>query len=619
MAITSSSDQWSSAAAAWINNCRREQQSYYCYKPSWSTTSIFTTTTTTTSSSSSNSACKSRFLSSKSRLLLVTAAKSSSSSSSCPSPKILEINPPPPPASFSSSSTNHPSLIELSDPKDEYGHHFRTIPEKEYSDDNLNALICTLSKDPQTQQLAYQYYQQAKQKLPNFTPHKSTFNHLIRYLITSKDWSSILSLSQDFNHFNLFPDSSTCCRLVSSCIRARKFKLVNTLLRVFESRRHAQDQNIAVLAAFDSAMRGYNKLHMYSSTVVVYESMRSAGILMDPACYCRIMEAYMKIGNSDRVLHLFQEFQTSCRTTTTVRGSTTTTTIPFYTQLSYRILCQSLGKSGRAFEALEFFREMTDKGITAAEDHLIYSSLICSFTSIRQVQVAEQLFKEAESKKMLRDPAVFLKLVLMYIEQGMMEKTLEVVAAMKRVKIRVSDCIFCAIVNGFSKRRGLKAAAQVYEELILQGCQPGQVSYASIINIYCQLGLNFRAETVFSEMMQKGFDKCVVAYSSMVAMYGKTSRLRDAMRLVAKMKQKGCEPNVWIYNSLLDMHGRVLNLRQVDKIWKEMKRRKVVPDKDMKSEGTSLDGRLYSSALNALRDAGLQMEEKWLHESFEAT
>ena len=150
------------------------------------------------------------------------------------------------------------------------------------------------------------------------------------------------------------------------------------------------------------------------------------------------------------------------------------------------------------------------------------------------------------------------------------------------------------------------------------------------------------------------------------------------MRLLAKMKERGCEPNVWIYNSLMKMHGTANNLRQVEKLWKEIKRRKVAPDKvsytsvncvinayskakefetclryynefringgeidkvmagimvgvfsrssridelvkllrDMKSEGTRLDGRLYRSSMNALRDSGLQVEAKWLQEYF---
>ncbi|XP_049354200.1 pentatricopeptide repeat-containing protein At5g13770, chloroplastic [Solanum verrucosum] len=524
---------------------------------------------------------------------------------------------------------------------------------------DLNGVICSLLKDSQTQEIGYDYYEKAKGK-KDFRPEKSTLKLLIRYLVNSNKWGSVFSLSKDLRTLKVLPDSSTCCRLISSCMKSRKFKIVNSFLELFI----VVDQEISVLA-FDSAMKGYNKLHMYSSTVVLYERMKSAGLVLDPGCYCSIMEAHSKMGNSDKVVSFFEEFE----------SKRVESTIPQYVQI-YKSLCESLGKSGRAFEALEYFRDMTKKGIQ--EDHSFYSIVICGFASIREVKMAEELLEEAEGKKMLRDPALFLKLVLMYIEEGCMEKTLDVVATMTRVKIRVSDCIFCAIVNGFSRKRGLRSAVQVYEDLTSQGCEPGQVTYASVLNLYCRLGLYSNAEMVFSEMEQKGFDKCVVAYSSMIAMYGKTGRPKDAMKLVAIMKERGCQPNVWVYNALLDIHGKVLNLRQVEKIWKEMKRRKIFPDRvsytsiisayskarefdkcliyyqeftlnggrldramagimvgvfskmnrvdelisllqNMKREGTKLDGRLQKSALNSLRDAGLQIQAKWLQESFGAT
>ncbi|KAI3461326.1 hypothetical protein Pfo_017989 [Paulownia fortunei] len=523
----------------------------------------------------------------------------------------------------------------------------------------LNALICSLFKDSQTEQLAYDYYQKAKSK-PGFRPQRYTLKLIIRYLIRSKNWSSLFSFCEDIKDFQVLPDRSTCCRLISTCIKARKLKLVNNLLEVFL----ANDVETAV-SAFDFAMKGYNQLHMYSSTIVLYQRMKSAGLDLDPACYSRIMEAYLKMGHHEKTVAMFQDFEN--RKMIKVEQPS-----PFYSQI-YWILCESLGKLGRSFEALEFFREMQKKGIP--EDHSLYSSLISSFASAGEVKMAEELFQEAESKKMLRNPALFLKLVLRYLEEGLMEKTLDVVAAMKRVNIRVSDCIFCAIVNGFSKKRGVRAAAQVYEDLVLQGCEPGQVTYASVLNMYIRLGLYSKAEMVFSEMEEKGFHSCVVAYSSMVAAYGKMGRTRDAMRLVAKMKERGCEPNLWTYNSLLDMNGRALNLRLVEKTWKEMKRRKILPDRvsyttvisaynrarefemcikyyeefkltggkidkamagimvavfsktnrvdelvellqDMKMQGTKLDARFYRSAMNALRDAGLQVQTRWLQETF---
>ncbi|KAJ9135626.1 hypothetical protein P3X46_032786 [Hevea brasiliensis] len=610
MAISRSPD-WSVAS---INSCR-ETHKIIIFSPSWKTLSFLSPT------------CSSNF-----PLFQVN-------SSSCPS-AILEER----------SSTNFPVIQWDLRVQDSQEHQ---VPDTQ----NLNDFLCGVLLDPRTEHFAYQYYKKAKER-QEFRPEKSMLKLLIRYLIRSKNWDFILSVSYDFNKYSAWPDSHTCSILVSGCIKARKFRVVESLLEIFKSY-----GEIAVLA-FDSAMRGYNKLHMYGRTIFVFEKMKLSRISMDSGSYCQIMKAYQKSGDTERVLALFHEFESR-----KLEHSR-----PVLSQI-YRVLCESLGKSGRAFEALEYFRDMRKKRILW--DSRIFSCLICSFASIREINIAEELFKEAEEKKMLRDPEIFLKLVLMYVEEGQMEKTLEIVKVMKRVKMKVSDCIFCAIINGFARRRGFHASVRVYEELNSESCEPGQVTYASIINAYCRTGLYSKAEMVFLEMQEKGFDKCVVAYSSIITMYGKTGRLRDAMRLVAKMKVNGCEPNVWIYNSLLDMHGRVKNLRQVDKLWKEMKRRKVAPDKvsytsvinayskakefdlcvryyneyringgmidramagimvgvfskigridellrllqNMKTEGTQLDERLYRSAFNALRDAGLQMQSEWLQESFEA-
>ncbi|XP_030512764.2 pentatricopeptide repeat-containing protein At5g13770, chloroplastic [Rhodamnia argentea] len=521
--------------------------------------------------------------------------------------------------------------------------------------ESFNRFLRGLLEAPETEKLAYEYYEKAKES-PNFEPEKSTLGSLARYLMREKKWDLIGGLSHDFKVYNVFPDRFTCARLVGNCIEARKFRVVDGLLEVLGPNREAS------LLAFDAALRGYNKLHMYSSTIVAHEQMKSVGVALDPGCYYRIMEAYMKIGDVAKVVELFHEFESS-------RSSTTS----FSTRI-FGVVCESLCKSRRAFEALEYFNKMKDSGI--AVDTKIYTSLISSFASVGEIKEAEKLFEEASKEKiLLRDPDMFLKLVLMYLEEGLLERTFHVIEAMKGMNLKVSDCILSAIVNGFMKKRGPRAAVRVYENLISQGCEPGQVSYASVISAYCRVGLYSRAEVLFSEMETKGYDKCVVAYSSMVAMYGKRGKTREAMKLVAKMKARGCKPNVWVYNTLMEIHGRAKNLRQVDKIWKEMKRKKVAPDKvsytsliaaynrarefetcikfydefranggsidramggimvgvfskssrieelirllqDMKSEGTELDERLYRSALNALRDAGLLVQARWFQESF---
>ncbi|RAL54604.1 unnamed protein product [Cuscuta campestris] len=525
-----------------------------------------------------------------------------------------------------------------------------------------NSMICRLMKNPQTAESGFECYEKAK-KNPGFIPQESTLTLLARYFIGLKNWSSISSLAGDFRAFNVLPDSPTFCSMISSCVKARKFKIVNCLLETV-----IFDQETAS-RAFEFAMKGYNKLHMYTTTVDLFQRMKSDGlVVLEPGCYCAVMEAYLKMGQHEKVVSIFEEFEEREDGPSQCDAKI------------YLLLCDSLGKMGRPFDSLNYFRESTRKGIP--EDPMFYSSLIRAFAAAGEVKMAEELVEEAESKRLLRpDESLYMRLVQMYVAEGMLDNSFGVVSLMRRVKARVSDCISCTIVNAFSRQRGPREAAKVYEELQSLGCKPGQVTYASMLNIYNRIGAHSEAETTFAEMEQKGFNNCVVAYATMINMYGKTGRHRDAMKVLARMKKRGCEPNVWVYNSLLDIHGKALDLRQMEKIWKEMKRRGVSPDRvsytsvisayskakeydkcveyyhnfktkagnhrdngkidralggimvgvfsktnaleelvkllqEMKGDEIELDERLYVSALNTFRDSGLVTRVKWLQDNF---
>lgn len=519
------------------------------------------------------------------------------------------------------------------------------------TESDQNAVICRLMKSPQTAESGVEFYEKAKMN-PGFIPQESTLTLLTRYFIGLRNWGSISSLSEDFKAFNVLPESSTFCSLISSCIKARKFKIVNSLLETVVS----VDPETAS-QAFDFAMKGYNKLHMYGTTLDLYKKMKTAH---EPRCYSTVMEAYLKMGQHEKVISTFRDFEQQ--------------------QLNapiYLLLCESLCKMGRPFDSLNFFRESTKKGIP--EDHKFYSLLISSFTASREVDMAEKLLEEAESKKLLKpDESLYMRLVQMYVAEGTPESSLGIVSLMKRINARVSDCISCTIVNAFSKQRGPREAVKAYEELRSLGCEPGQVTYASMLNVHVRAGSHSDAESTFAEMEGKGFDKCVVAYATMINMYGKSGRVRDAMTVFAKMKKRGCTPNVWVYNSLLDIHGKTLDLKQVERIWREMKRKGVLPDRvsytctvnaygrakeygkcveyyrefkklggkidralgglmvgvfsktngveelvkllqEMKEDEIELDERLYRSALNAFKDSGLPSRVKWLRDNFVKT
>ena len=79
--------------------------------------------------------------------------------------------------------------------------------------------------------------------------------------------------------------------------------------------------------------------------------MRSTGVVPDSECSCHIMEAYTRLGDSEKVVEFFCELGSS---------QLDFYSSPFCTR-KYGTLIESLGKSGRAFDALEYFKESKGK------------------------------------------------------------------------------------------------------------------------------------------------------------------------------------------------------------------------------------------------------------------
>ncbi|EPS59551.1 hypothetical protein M569_15254, partial [Genlisea aurea] len=405
----------------------------------------------------------------------------------------------------------------------------------------LNGLICGLFEDSATENLGYECYRRCKGNL-NFTPQNRTLKLLVRHLIRNKDWSLLLSFCDDLRSFGILPGKSLCVKLISSCVRGRKLNLAYSFLDVFLE----IDEEIAI-AGFDSALKGFNQLHMHRSSLNLFEKMKIIGLDLCPTSCSHVMEAYMRTKQYEKAVSVFEGFKD--------------TEAPLSDSKIYWILCECLGRMGRIDEALDSFREMSKRGV--AENHRFYSSLIGFHANAGEVAKAVELLREGESKRMLKDPDLFFKLVVKCVDLGMTDRALDVVSTMRRANIRVSDCVFCTVVNGFRKKRGSKAAVKVFEEMVSQGHEPGQVTYSSILSIYIRLGLYSNAESVFSEMEKRGLDKSVFAYSSMVSAYAKAGRTGDALRLVARMKAEGCGPNVWTYNSLLELYSRAADLKRL--------------------------------------------------------
>ena len=200
-------------------------------------------------------------------------------------------------------------------------------------------------KDPRTEDLGLEYYEKAKLS-SQYQPQKTTLKSLLRYLVKSKKWDLISVISRDIKMYQVLPDKVFCAEIVSTCIKNRKFKIVDLFLDSLEI-----DKEI-VGFGYESALRSYNKLHIYSLTIDLYEKMKLNDVVLDLDGYVLVMEAYKKVGRYKKVLEIFSELEGSIKQEDTEASSRV-----------YGVLLEALGKLGQSEKAIEQFKQMGEKGI----------------------------------------------------------------------------------------------------------------------------------------------------------------------------------------------------------------------------------------------------------------
>ncbi|XP_031474007.1 pentatricopeptide repeat-containing protein At5g13770, chloroplastic [Nymphaea colorata] len=499
------------------------------------------------------------------------------------------------------------------------------------------------------------FYREAK-KDPNFFLDFLSTNFLISFLTKSEQWRNISEIAPDIGICLAFPGSSTGSKAVRLCISSRKFRVADALLDSLAKNRRTAAREFA------SAMKGYNELHMYGSTVSLYDRMVSFGIEPDFLCYRLVLEALEKSDETDKAARVFEEIRS--------RGLGSSSEA----KSIYLAFCRTLVQSGRATQGVELVREMESSGVEP--DHRFYACLIPSLVAEGRPKEAEALLSESLAKRHPpKDQTVFLRLVSLRVDSDSPEKAMEIVAAAKNSGVMLTDCVLSVVVGGHARRRGPRAALEAFDQLTSLGLRPGQVTYSMAVGACARLGLTARAESLLVEMQASGYGRCVFAYAIVIRLYGREGRSGDALRMLGVMKAKGCRPNVWVYNALLDVYGRDGNVRQAERLWNEMRARKVRPDRasytsligayarvkdyeacvrvysefkgsggrldrtlaavmvgvlskstrvdqlirflgDVKDHGVGLDARLYRSTLYALKDAGLQAQLKRFLQSF---
>lgn len=97
-----------------------------------------------------------------------------------------------------------------------------------------------------------------------------------------------------------------------------------------------------------------------------------------------------------------------------------------------------------------------------------------------------------------------------------------------------------------------------------------------------------------------------VSYTSMISAYNRAKEFETCVELYQEFRMNRGKIDRAMAGIMVGVFSKT---SRIDELMRLLQ--------DMRVEKTKVDARLYSSALNALRDAGLNSQIRWLQESFD--
>ncbi|CAA3007641.1 pentatricopeptide repeat-containing At1g79490, mitochondrial [Olea europaea subsp. europaea] len=149
------------------------------------------------------------------------------------------------------------------------------------------------------------------------------------------------------------------------------------------------------------------------------------------------------------------------------------------------------------------------------------------------------------------------------------------------------------VIQYLSKAEKLEVAFCCFKKIQESGCKLDIQSYNSLITLFLNKGLPYKAFEIYENMEKAGCSLDASTYDLMIPNLAKSGRLDAAMKLFQEMKEKNYRPSFGIFASLVDSMGKAGRLDTSMKLYMEMQ-----------GLGLRTSGAMYVSLIESFVKAG---------------
>nr|XP_023910914.1 pentatricopeptide repeat-containing protein At3g46790, chloroplastic-like [Quercus suber] len=219
--------------------------------------------------------------------------------------------------------------------------------------------------------------------------------------------------------------------------------------------------------------------------------------------------------------------------------------MPVRNVVSWSAMIACYVKNGRAFEALELFREMILETQDSIPNSVTMVSVLQACAALAALEQGKLIHGYILRRGLDSILPVISALLTMYARCGKLELGQRVFDQMeKRDVVSWNSLISSYGIHGCGRR-----AIKIFEEMIYHGVSPSHVSFVSVLGACSHAGFVEEGKMLFESMVkQHRIYPSVEHYACMVDILGRANQLDAAAKIIEEMR---IEPGPEVWGSLL--------------------------------------------------------------------